>query len=180
MGFKPARTRFGRGARRSSSKRSADVDDDVADGHGGGGGDVDMLALPEGGGKRRSKAQLGLSILYFLLLLAQIAMCVLEIARLSLADLGIGLLPFTIVTLLVAGLLRLTRGLGGRVRGWRWANLGVWVALAATEGVKLAGEIKEGTDARKATKYPEADEITDVAVMIGVYVVLSILELVVR
>ena len=119
-------------------------------------------------------------MLYYLLLLAQIAMCVLEMTRLSLAELGIGLLPFTLVTLLVAGGLRITDGFGGRVRGWRWINVGVWIALAVTNGVKLAEGLKEGVDARKGTKYPEADQITDVAVMIGVYVVLLILEVVVR
>ena len=103
-------------------------------------------------------------------------MCILEIVRLSLAHLGNGLLPFTLVTIIVAGVLRLTKGLGGRVYGWRWANLGVWIALAVVDGVKIAEEVKEGTGMRKGSKYPESDEITDVGVMIGVYVVLAVLE----
>lgn len=107
-------------------------------------------------------------------------MCVLEIARLSLAELGIGLLPFTFVTLLVAGALRFTDGLRGKVRGWRWASVGVWVALAVTNGVKIAEETKEGVGARMGTKYPESDEIIDVAVMAGVYAALALLEMVVR
>ena len=117
-----------------------------------------------------------LQTLYYLLLLAQSLMCALEIARLSLADLGIGLLPFTFVTLIVAGLTRFTSGLGGRVIGWRWVNVGVWVALAVCDGVKIAEEVKEGVGMREGSKYPEKDEVTDVAVMVGVYVVLAVLE----
>lgn len=105
-------------------------------------------------------------------------MCTLEIVRLALAHLGIGLLPFTYVTLFAAFIMRLTRGLGGRMRGWRWANIAIFVALAVTNGVKVAEEVKEGVTTRKGTKYPESDEIIDVSVMIGVYTVLMILELV--
>lgn len=105
-------------------------------------------------------------------------MCILEIVRLSLAHLGIGLLPFTFVTLITATAVRLTKGLGGRIYGWRYVNIAVWIALAATNGVKIAEETKEGTGARKGSKYPVADEITDVSVMIGVYAVLAILEVV--
>ena len=105
-------------------------------------------------------------------------MCVLEIARLSLATLGIGLLPFTFVTIILAGALHLTSGLRGRIVGWRWTNVGVWVALTVCNGVKIAEEVKEGIDTRKGTKYPESDEIIDVAVMVGVYVALGVLEVV--
>ena len=103
-------------------------------------------------------------------------MCILEIARLSLAHFGIGLLPFTFVTLLGAAILRFTNGMRGKIAGWRWATLGVWVALAVTNGVKIAEEDKEGAGTRKGTKYPEVDEITDVAVMVGVYAALGALE----
>ena len=119
-----------------------------------------------------------LLVLYYLLLLAQILMCTLEIVRLALAHLGIDLLPFTYVTLFAAFIMRLTKGLGGRMRGWRWANIAVFVALAVVNGVKVAEEVKEGVNTRKGTKYPESDEIIDVSVMIGVYTVLIILELV--
>ncbi|KAI4252447.1 MAG: hypothetical protein LQ352_004295 [Teloschistes flavicans] len=129
--------------------------------------------------RHRRKLRLVLTVLYYGLLLAQTLMCVLEIVRLSLAHLGVGLLPFTFVTLLVAGALRVTRGLKGRmVGGWRWATVGVWIALAVANGVKVAEEVKEGAGTRKGSKYPEADEITDVAVMVGVYAVLMVLEVV--
>ncbi|KAK4694107.1 hypothetical protein P7C71_g3417, partial [Lecanoromycetidae sp. Uapishka_2] len=129
---------------------------------------------------RRNKTHLTLSILYFLLLLAQILMCILEITRLSLAHLGIGLLPFTFITLILAGALRFTNGVRGRVYGWRWANLAVFVALIVTNGVKIAEETKEGTGQRKGSKYPESDEIIDVSVMIGVYAVLGLLEVLLK
>ena len=103
-------------------------------------------------------------------------MCILEIVRLSLAHLGVGLLPFTFVTLVTAAAVHFTNGLGGRIFSWRYLNLAVWIALAVTNGVKIAEERKEGSRARKGSKYPVADEMTDVAVMIGVYAVLAILE----
>ncbi|KAI4208653.1 MAG: hypothetical protein LQ349_009685, partial [Xanthoria aureola] len=104
-------------------------------------------------------------------------MCILEIVRLSLMHLGVGLLPFTFVALITAAAMRFTKGLKGRVYAWRYLNLALWVALAVTNGVKIAEETKEGTAARKGSKYPVADEITDVAVMIGVYAVLASLEI---
>lgn len=126
--------------------------------------------------RRHAKTHNALATLYYLLPLAQILMCILEIVRLSLAHLGIGLLPFTFVTLITAAAVRFTSGLGGRIFGWKYLNLAVWIALAVTNGVKVAEETKEGTGARKGSKYPVADEITDVSVMIGVYAVVAVLE----
>lgn len=132
----------------------------------------------ETGGRTRQHGKIynTFSIIYYLLLLAQTLMCILEIVRLSLAHLGIGLLPFTFVTLVTAAAVHFTKGLGGRIFGWRYLNLAVWIALAVTNGVKIAEEQKEGSGARKGTKYPVVDEMTDVSVMIGVYAVLAILE----
>ncbi len=144
--------------------------------------DIDVNEESAGGipHRRHGKIYLVVSVLYYLLLVAQLLMCVLEIVRLSLAHLGIGLLPFTLVSIIVAGALRLAKGLQGRVRGWRWANLALWVALAILNGVKIAEEVKEGTGMRKGTKYPVVDELTDVSVMIGVYTALGILEVCLR
>ncbi len=103
-------------------------------------------------------------------------MCILEIVRLSLARLGIGLLPFTILALIIAASLRFSQGLGGHTQGWRWTNLALWVALAVVNGVKISEELKEGINQRKGTKYPVVDEVTDVGVMVGVYVALGVLE----
>ena len=135
---------------------------------------------PETGDKirRRTKAHKALLILYYLLLLAQTLMCILEIVRLALTRLGVGLLPFTLVALVVAAAVRFTKGLRGRIYTWEYLNLALWTSLAVTNGVKIAQETKEGTGARKGSKYPVADEITDVAVMIGVYAVLAFLEVI--
>lgn len=107
-------------------------------------------------------------------------MNILEITRLSLASLGVGLLPFIFVSLLLAGVLHHTYGLRDRIRGWRWANVGLWVALIVVELVKISEEVKEGVDTRKGTKYPMSDEVIDVGVMVGVYAVVAVLEVVSR
>lgn len=104
-------------------------------------------------------------------------MCVLEIVRLSLAQLGIGLLPFTLTSLLMAALLRYLLVFKRQAQRWRWTNLSLWIALAVANSVKLSQEVQEGIDNRKGSKYPVVDEITDVSVMIGVYIVLGIFEI---
>ncbi|KAI9670835.1 MAG: hypothetical protein M1829_004724 [Trizodia sp. TS-e1964] len=119
-----------------------------------------------------------LHIIYYLLIIAAAGMATLEIVRLALASLGIGLLPFTYAGLAVAALLRGTRGVRGRVLWWRWANVFLWVGLMVGNALKLAGEVKEGVDTRKDTKYPMSDQITDVAIMLALYVVLAVLEIV--
>lgn len=126
--------------------------------------------------RRFPKLHKAFTTLYYLLILATTGMCVLEIARLDIANLGIGLLPFTFVTLITAAAVRYTKGLGSRSYGWRLINLGVWIALAVTNGVKVAEEAKEGTGARKGSQYPVADELTDVSVMVGLYTILAMLE----
>ena len=159
------------GARRSPGiRRTHKTSEDV---------EVDGLG-PRGHRRSHRIAHKAFSILYYLLLLAQVLMCVLEITRLALAHLGIGLLPFTFVSLILAFALHLTDGFRGKVASWKWANLAVFIALAIANGVKIAEEVKEGIDQRKGTKYPESDEVIDVAVMVGVYAALAILETVLR
>lgn len=77
----------------------------------------------------------------------------------------------------MAGLVRYMMIFKRGAQQLRWMNLGLWTALAVTNSVKLSQEVKEGIDNRKGTKYPVVDEITDVSVMIGVYVTLGILEI---
>ena len=59
-------------------------------------------------------------------------------------------------------------------------NLALWTMLAVVNAVKIAEETKElkglGGKQRKGSKYMVADELTDVGVMVGVYVALAILE----
>ena len=127
--------------------------------------------------RRFPKLHRACTILYFLFLLAQIGLCVLEIARLDLANLGIGLLPFTFVTLITAAAVRYTKGLGSRSFGWRLTNLGAWIALAVTTSVKVAEEAKEGTGARKGSGYPMSEQLAEVSAMVGVYTILAVLEI---
>ncbi len=64
--------------------------------------------------------------------------------------------------------------------GWRVVNLGLWMVLAVMNGVKVAEEVREldglGGKQRKEGKYMVVDELTDVGVMVGVYIALGILE----
>lgn len=116
-------------------------------------------------------------------------MCILEITLLALADLGTGLLPFTLLAILIAGFLHhfspslypssrhaKPRRLG-RLGPWtRGVNVALWVGLLAVSVVKIVGETKEGVGTRVGTKYPMSDEVIDVGVMVGVYAVLAGLE----
>jgi hypothetical protein len=107
-------------------------------------------------------------------------MVTLEIVRLSLIYYGIGLLPFSYVALILGLVLRATNGLRGRIEGrmWRGANTFVWVGLLAMNVVKVAGLVKMENNGiyRTSSKYPMSDQVIDVAVMAGVYLVIGILE----
>jgi hypothetical protein len=105
-------------------------------------------------------------------------MQVLEIVRLELLHFGIGLLPFTIVGLIMGALLHWSEGVRGRIRGWQTINAVVWIGGVVMSAVQVVGLIKEGINGRKKSKYPISDQVIDVAVMAGVYAVVGILELV--
>ncbi|KAG7058735.1 hypothetical protein JMJ77_0006106 [Colletotrichum scovillei] len=137
------------------------------------------------------------SIIYYVLIVGMLAMASLEIARLIVAQLGIGLLPFTYVGILAALVLHVaaastttTSWLGGLhvYRGearWRWTVKGVnilyWVMLMCVMAIKVASQAKEqnalGIRTGQQAQYPISDSITDNAAMIGVEFVLLILEL---
>jgi hypothetical protein len=95
-----------------------------------------------------------------------LAMFSLELARLSLAKLGVGLLPFTYVGILAAAAVHLV----WHRRIMRAASALFWVMLAVAMSIKVAAYAREGGGTRTGTqhKYPVSDEITDNAVMIGV------------
>ena len=115
-----------------------------------------------------------LTILYWLFLVAIFAIVLLEIVRLTIAGLGPGLLPFVIVGIVTAGAVRLfCRGSGPA----GIANALFWVMLGAANGVKIAVELYEGTESRTGTGYSMEDEITDVAVIIGLCAILTTMEL---
>src|SRR5438552_10567752 len=48
-----------------------------------------------------------------------------------------------------------------------WCGVALWVMLAVVGVVKIVGEVKEGVNTRKGTKYPMSDQVTDVGVDIG-------------
>lgn len=104
-------------------------------------------------------------------------MTVLEITRLELADLGIGLLPAEWAGFIIAGVLRFSHGIEGRFPRYWIASVVLWVLLIATNAVRLVQMVKEGVDTRKKTAYPMSDQVIDVGVYVGVYFVLGILEL---
>jgi len=107
-------------------------------------------------------------------------MSVIEVVRLALADLGVGLLPFTLATLVVAAVMHYSYGLRGQIWASVWLNVELFVSIAVVNGVKLAGELKEGLGTRKGTKYPMSDQVTDVGVIVGLYVILGVLEILLR
>jgi uncharacterized membrane protein len=116
--------------------------------------------------------------IYYLLIVANILMETLEIVRLELLHFGIGLQPFAYVGLIMGGLLHWSKGLMGRVRGWQAINAVLWVGGCVMTIVQTVGLVKEGIHGRKGSKYPVEDQVTDVAVMAGVYAVVAILEVV--
>jgi hypothetical protein len=111
-------------------------------------------------------------ILYIFALVVAFGMTALEVARLVLANLGIGLLPFEWAAFGVAAILRFTRGLNGKMSKYWIAGAILWSCLLAANAVRVAEMMKEGAGTRKGTKYPMSDQITDVGVLLGVYVVL--------
>ncbi|KAI9679721.1 MAG: hypothetical protein M1822_007327 [Bathelium mastoideum] len=120
-----------------------------------------------------------LSALYYLLVVAMLGMMALEIARLSMADLGIGLLPFTFGGILVALILRAS----WQAKVVRLFNITYWVLLAGVMSVKLVAEFQEEGGKERRVKghgvvgnYPTSDEIIDVATIIGLEAVLGLLE----
>ncbi|KAI9736570.1 MAG: ubiquitin-specific protease doa4 [Claussenomyces sp. TS43310] len=120
---------------------------------------------------------------YYLLLIANILMTTLEIVRLSLIHFGVGLLPFSYVALLLGLFLHLTDGGVGQLRlkrtYWIAANEVAWLGLMIMSVIKTVSLVymeNNGTR-RKGTKYLVSDQVIDVAVMSGVYLVIGLLEL---
>ncbi len=116
--------------------------------------------------------------IYYLLIIANILMQTLEIVRLELIHFGIGLLPFTYVGLLLGGALHWSRGACGRIYGWEAINTVLWLGGMAMTVVKVVGLMNEGIHGRKGSKYPIIDQVTDVAVIAAVYLVIQVLEVV--
>ena len=104
-------------------------------------------------------------------------MQVLETVRLELIHFGIGLQPFVFVGLILGAWLHWSEGARGRIRGWQTINAVVWMGGVVMCAVQVVGLSKEGIIGRKGSKYPISDQVTDIAVMAGLYAVIAMLEL---
>lgn len=113
--------------------------------------------------------------LYYVLIVCNLLMHTLEIVRLALLPVGIGLLPFAYVGLLLGATLHFTGGFGGKMQAWLGVNEVIWLGGMAMSIVKVIGLHNEGIE-RKGTKYPMSDQILDVAVIAGVYALIALLE----
>lgn len=110
----------------------------------------------------------------------------LEIARLVDAELGIGLLPFLYPAFILAGLFRAVVDFHWIRTDKRFAvavkvvNLLFWIMLIAVFAIKVGAYSLEGLgdrDGREPVeRYKVVDEVTDVAVMVGLAVVLAVME----
>lgn len=106
-----------------------------------------------------------------------------EIARLALADLGVGLVPFVYVGCLVAVLLQVTDGLWGRLRGWQVSGALFWTLSFCITTVKTVAVGKFGTTgslARNGSKYPVEDQLTDLIVLVIFYAILAVMQIVIE
>jgi len=127
-------------------------------------------------GKTKRSCHAVKTTLYGLALFFAFAMTVLEVTRLELAHLGIGLLPFEWAGFIFAGILRFSHGLRGRFPRYWIAGTVFWLLLVITNAVRIAEFVKAGVDTGKGSKYPTSDQIMDVSVYTGVYIVLMFLE----
>jgi hypothetical protein len=120
----------------------------------------------------KRRCALSKDILYGFAVVVASGMMAIEVARLELANLGIGLLPFVWLAFLTAAFLRFSHALNGKFPTYWIAGVVLWTLLLATNAIKVVEMVKEGLSTRKGTKYPMSDEVTDVGVLLGVYLVL--------
>ncbi|KAJ3755136.1 hypothetical protein EV360DRAFT_86192 [Lentinula raphanica] len=115
---------------------------------------------------------------YLALVFADFAMTILEIARLSAQELGVGLLPMTSIALLmILGLLRIERR--GRKRSSSIVLCSYWLFLAVVETVKAVRlNVLDETIPNKTSSpnYPASDQLLDNAVMVALDYIFFALE----
>ncbi|PWN46665.1 hypothetical protein IE53DRAFT_391166 [Violaceomyces palustris] len=118
-----------------------------------------------------------LSVLYSVLILCSLLMNVLELVRLYLSNRGGGLLPFTLLGILLVLLtshLRLSAESKWRVA---FVNLTFWALSLTFTAVKLATlSHLSDIEPRKGSKYMDSDQIIDVAVILGLYTLFFVAE----
>lgn len=127
-------------------------------------------------GQKRSKVQIAAVVLYYIFLLANLLLSILEMARLSTIHFGVALLPFVTVGILLAGILHHFRGFNGSIPGYAYFLIVFWVANMVMSIIKTAGLAMEGVHGRKGSMYPLEDQLTDTGVMAGVYLLIAGLE----
>ncbi|KAI0127135.1 hypothetical protein BJ170DRAFT_624358 [Xylariales sp. AK1849] len=124
--------------------------------------------------------------LYYFFIVVITLMETIEIARLSLAKLGVGLLPLVYVGLAAAVVLQATDGARGRLGKHYWAaTAGFWASGLVITGVKIAAVAEMGIFgsatqgvwsqhlARVGSMYPVADQFTDLVVL-GVFYLFAV------
>ena len=105
-------------------------------------------------------------------------MLTLEIVRLSIINWGVTLLPLVYVGLLLSAYLHFSKGFSNRIPQWEYLNIivlfGGGIITSVVKIIGLAKPGKMGDVGRE--KYLVMDQITDVAVVAGIYAVLGVLE----
>ncbi|KAK7033090.1 hypothetical protein R3P38DRAFT_2920642 [Favolaschia claudopus] len=113
-------------------------------------------------------------IVYLVLVGAQIAMTILELVRLALERLGVGLLPANTVGLLCVFAVLWHERTAGRTRITASTFAAYWFLLAVFEAIKTARlhdlEVLN-PNTTKTSQYPSSDWFLDNAVMLGLYIV---------
>jgi hypothetical protein len=105
--------------------------------------------------------------------LGVIAMACLEIARLAKLGYGIGLLPFTPVTVAIAVTFNVSRSWNIRKENLSLLVIPYYLCLLAFESMKLQTQIRlEKSYPRRGSQYPARDQIIDLAVIVACLVVL--------
>ncbi|KZO97327.1 hypothetical protein CALVIDRAFT_597638 [Calocera viscosa TUFC12733] len=119
----------------------------------------------------RTSLQKTIWVIYLVLLVADIAMSVLEMARLGVAKLGLGLLPFNTIGLIIVIVMV---GCRGKV-SWMLFPLGFfWLLLVAFEAVKVSR--LSLLPSKTPTQYPGSDQVLDNAVMLALATIFSVLD----
>ncbi|KAJ7104164.1 hypothetical protein B0H15DRAFT_808826 [Mycena belliarum] len=113
-----------------------------------------------------------LHITYLVLLGAQIAMTILELVRLALEHLGLGLLPVNTIVLLGVFVILWRERSSGRTRSVLLILVVYWFILTIVEAVKTARLntlVELNPTTTKTSQYPSSDQFLDNAVMLGLY-----------
>ncbi|KAJ7170681.1 hypothetical protein C8R43DRAFT_60089 [Mycena crocata] len=118
-------------------------------------------------------------IIYLVLVGAQIAITILELVRLALENLGVGLLPVNTVGLLLVFVLLLRERTSGRTMPVLIILAAYWFFLAIFLAIKTARlhRLEQlNPTMTKTSQYPSSDWFLDNAVMLGLYVVFFVYE----